>query len=302
MAAALITALAFTAASVDGLAATTISLTPTPVLYVYDHCPFCVRARLALGLKGVRHDVRFMANDDIPLPTSLVGKKIAPIWDDGSSAPYAESLDIVRNVDADERYGPTGMFREMSDRTDLKAWQKSVQQPLRLLQRPRYVKSYLPEFVTRSSKDAFVKAIGGVDFGLAQREIHALDVRLQRAARGVQRHQVGIDVIDRRRLAEQLGQPLGDAVRAEQRALVHDEQHARGEHLQRFASRVELPVLLQAQLEVPQPERELHRPPAQKLRDDERRRSAIAAPRQGPRGGHQGDLNKRSGRTRGMGR
>ena len=122
MAAALITALAFAAASVDGLAATTISLTPTPVLYVYDHCPFCVRARLALGLKGVRHDVRFMANDDVPLPTSLVGKKIAPIWDDGSSAPYAESLDIVRNVDADEKFGPTGMFKEMSDRTDLKAW------------------------------------------------------------------------------------------------------------------------------------------------------------------------------------
>ncbi|KAH8062062.1 glutaredoxin 2 [Aureococcus anophagefferens] len=142
---ALITALAFTAASVDGLAATTISLTPTPVLYVYDHCPFCVRARLALGLKGVRHDVRFMANDDIPLPTSLVGKKIAPIWDDGSSEPYAESLDIVRNVDADDKYGPPGMFREMSDRTDLKAWQKSVQQPLRLLQRPRYVKTYLPD-------------------------------------------------------------------------------------------------------------------------------------------------------------
>ena len=157
MAAALITALAFAAASVDGLAATTISLTPTPVLYVYDHCPFCVRARLALGLKGVRHDVRFMANDDIPLPTSLVGKKIAPIWDDGSSEPYAESLDIVRNVDADEKFGPPGMFKEMSDRTDLKAWQKSVQQPLRLLQRPRYVKTYLPEFVTRSSKDAFVK-------------------------------------------------------------------------------------------------------------------------------------------------
>lgn len=98
-----------------------------------------------------------MANDDIPLPTSMVGKKIAPIFQDGINDPYAESLDIVRNVDGDERFGPTGMFKEMSDRTDLKAWQKSVQQPLRLLQRPRYVKTYLPEFVTKSSKDAFVK-------------------------------------------------------------------------------------------------------------------------------------------------
>ena len=66
----------------------------------------------------------------------------------------------------------------------------------------------------------------------------------------------------RRRLAEQLGQPLGDAVRAEQRALVHHEQHARREHLQGLAPRVELPFLLQAQLEVPQAERELHRAPS----------------------------------------
>jgi len=142
--------------SVSGLAA--VSAPARPTLYVYDHCPFCVRARLALGLKGVEYECRFMANDDVDLPTALVGKKIAPIWDAGDgSAPYAESLDIVRNIDADAKNGPTGMFKEMSDRTDLKAWQKSVQTPLRLLQRPRYVKSYLPEFATKASKSAFVK-------------------------------------------------------------------------------------------------------------------------------------------------
>jgi len=128
-----------------------------PTLYVYDHCPFCVRARLAFGLKGIKHDVRFMANDDVDLPTALIGKKIAPIFDDGKSAPYAESLDIVRNVDKDSAYGPTGTFRELSDRTDLKAWQKSVQATYRCLSRPRYVKSYLPEFVTESSRSTFVK-------------------------------------------------------------------------------------------------------------------------------------------------
>lgn len=51
-----------------------------PVVYVYDHCPFCVRVRLALGIKNVKHLVYFMANDDIPTPTKLVGKKIAPIF------------------------------------------------------------------------------------------------------------------------------------------------------------------------------------------------------------------------------
>ena len=51
-----------------------------PIVYVYDHCPFCVRVRLALGIMNVKHNVHFLANDDIPTPTKLVGKKIAPIF------------------------------------------------------------------------------------------------------------------------------------------------------------------------------------------------------------------------------
>ena len=51
-----------------------------PTVYVYDHCPFCVRVRLAFGIKNIKHNVRFMANDDIKTPTALVGKKIAPIF------------------------------------------------------------------------------------------------------------------------------------------------------------------------------------------------------------------------------
>lgn len=51
-----------------------------PTVYVYDHCPFCVRVRLALGIKNVKHKLNFMANDDVSTPTSLVGKKIAPIF------------------------------------------------------------------------------------------------------------------------------------------------------------------------------------------------------------------------------
>ena len=51
-----------------------------PTVYVYDHCPFCVRVRVVLGIKNVKHNLHFLANDDIPTPTALVGKKIAPIF------------------------------------------------------------------------------------------------------------------------------------------------------------------------------------------------------------------------------
>lgn len=127
-------------------------------MYVYDHCPFCVRVRFALGVKNVKHHVHFLANDDVPTPTALVGKKIAPVWVwPEADIVMAESLDICRLVDADERFGPVQAIRPATERTDIRDWQKSVQSLLRTLQRPRYVATgLLPEFQQRDARDAFV--------------------------------------------------------------------------------------------------------------------------------------------------
>ena len=48
-------------------------------------------------------------------------------------------------------------IKPASGRKDFKAWQKSVQQTLRLLQRPRYMKTFLPEFAFAASRDTFVR-------------------------------------------------------------------------------------------------------------------------------------------------
>lgn len=130
-----------------------------PTLFVYDHCPFCVRVRAAFGMKNIKHNVQFMANDDIPTPTALVGKKISPIlqWNEGKVC-MPESMDIVNFVDGDDRFGPTNMIRPATGRDDLKAWQKSVRDLLRGLQRPRYVATGLmPEFATKDGRLAFVQ-------------------------------------------------------------------------------------------------------------------------------------------------
>jgi len=130
---------------------------PLPTVYVYDHCPFCVRVRLALGVKNVKHEVRFMANDDVETPTKLIGKKLAPIWVNGDEAPMPESLDIIAKIDSDPAFGTPGLIKPASGRTDLKAWQKEVQKPMRLTQRPRYVMSPLPEFMQADARRAFIK-------------------------------------------------------------------------------------------------------------------------------------------------
>lgn len=118
-----------------------------------------MRVRAAFGLKNVKHNLYFMANDDIKTPTALVGKKIAPImeWKEAGVC-MAESMDIVNLIDGDERLGPTGVIRPSTGRQDLKAWQSSVRDLLRGLQRPRYVATGLiPEFQQLDGRHAFIK-------------------------------------------------------------------------------------------------------------------------------------------------
>lgn len=130
-----------------------------PIVHVYDHCPFCVRVRFALGVKNIKHNINFLANDDVKTPTKLIGKKMAPIFElPEDNLIMAESLDIIAKVDSDERFGATETLKPASTRTDLKEWQKSVQTLLRTLQRPRYVATgLLPEFQQIDGRHAFIK-------------------------------------------------------------------------------------------------------------------------------------------------
>ncbi len=68
-------------------------------LFIYDHCPYCVKARMIFGLKDLPVRLVTLLSDDEATPISMIGKKMAPILqkDDGSYMP--ESMDIVHYVD-----------------------------------------------------------------------------------------------------------------------------------------------------------------------------------------------------------
>src|SRR5471030_504503 len=72
-------------------------------LYVYEHCPFCVKARMIFGLKNIPVEIKVLLNDDEKTPISMVGKKMVPILQkqDGSFMP--ESMDIVNFIDKSDR-------------------------------------------------------------------------------------------------------------------------------------------------------------------------------------------------------
>ena len=44
-------------------------------LYIYDHCPFCVRARMAAGLFGADVEEVVLANDDEATPIGMIGSQ-----------------------------------------------------------------------------------------------------------------------------------------------------------------------------------------------------------------------------------
>lgn len=134
-----------------------VVLAPLPKLYVYDHCPFCVRARLALGAKNVKYDLVWLMNDDFDNPISLVGKKVVPIFVPPGGDPMAESLDIVSYVDNDTRFGPTGYIRPASGRTDIDTLLDSVADPMRRLTRVRFSRALLPEFTFQDARDTYVE-------------------------------------------------------------------------------------------------------------------------------------------------
>jgi glutaredoxin 2 len=128
-------------------------------LYVYDHCPYCVRARMPFGFKNIPFELVVMLNDDIDTPTRMVGTKVAPILekDDGSFMP--ESMDICRYIDG---LDGSPIFAESANRTDLAEWIQSVRFLSRDLLMPRWPRAPLGEFATAGGVAYFTCAKEGM--------------------------------------------------------------------------------------------------------------------------------------------
>ncbi|CAM9848454.1 unnamed protein product, partial [Choristocarpus tenellus] len=135
---------------------------PKPRLYVYDHCPYCVRARMILGRKGLDHELVYLANDNTEIPESLIGKKAVPILELGRPGSddhevMAESLDIVRRLDEDPAFGPPVLRQGPMNRPDIDSWYQSVSMVMKRLNQPRYATTPLPEFQTKSARETYIR-------------------------------------------------------------------------------------------------------------------------------------------------
>ncbi len=120
-------------------------------LYVYEHCPFCVKARMIFGLKNIPVEIKVLLNDDEKTPVSMVGKKMVPILqkEDGGFMP--ESMDIVHYIDkSDGKPLLTGPLN-----AQVAAWLRQVSEYTGRLLLPRFATAPLEEFSTPEARKYF---------------------------------------------------------------------------------------------------------------------------------------------------
>ncbi|MFU9135629.1 glutaredoxin 2 [Erwinia tasmaniensis] len=120
-------------------------------LYIYDHCPFCVKARMIFGLKNIPVELVVMLSDDEATPKKLIGQKMAPILmkEDGSCMP--ESLDIVAWVD--QKHGEPLLTG--STNPAIGEWLRRVNGYLNKLLLPRIAAASFAEFATPEARRYF---------------------------------------------------------------------------------------------------------------------------------------------------
>ncbi|CNB90730.1 Glutaredoxin-2 [Yersinia intermedia] len=121
-------------------------------LYIYDHCPFCVRSRMIFGLKDVACEIITLPNDDEETPTHLIGKKMLPVLVTENGDAIGESMDIVKYID--ETYKTPVLT--MSDDSAIEAWMEEATNLIFPLAIPRWATSDFEEFRQDAARQYFI--------------------------------------------------------------------------------------------------------------------------------------------------
>ncbi|QSX36293.1 glutaredoxin 2 [Shewanella sedimentimangrovi] len=123
-------------------------------LFVFEHCPYCVRAMMLVGFKGLKVEKEILQNDDVDARVAMVGANMVPILQKADGSFMGESLDIVAYLDAID--GKL-VLSDAEHEEVIKAWQGSVSFYANRLIYPRTVRLGLPEYATQAAIDFYIE-------------------------------------------------------------------------------------------------------------------------------------------------
>ena len=136
-------------------------------LYIYEHCPFCTRARMIFGLKQLPVELAVIMEGDAETPTRLIGKKAVPILQKEDGTHMGESLDIVAYIDA---IGEPVLKGQES--AEIEQWTADAWKPALKLFIPRFTRGEFAELATPEAREAYrlreEKAFGDLEALLGQ--------------------------------------------------------------------------------------------------------------------------------------
>ncbi len=122
-------------------------------LYVYDHCPYCVKARMIFGFKQKPFKLVTLLNDDAKTPKKMIGKKMVPILEYSRGKFMTESLDIIEYID--HKNPPNSVV--WKEDAKLMRWLEDTAYEVYMLAMPRWVQAPLEEFKTEKARQYFQK-------------------------------------------------------------------------------------------------------------------------------------------------
>ena len=123
-------------------------------LYIYDHCPYCVKARMIFGLRKQAVQLKTLLNDDEKTPIDMIGVKMLPILEYKPGQFMPESMDIIDFID--KKTAPAPLVQTSED-PQLMDWLDQHHFLNYQLSMPRWVRSPLEEFKTPSARAYFEK-------------------------------------------------------------------------------------------------------------------------------------------------
>ena len=122
-------------------------------LYAFDHCPFCVRVRVIIGLKKLPIEIKYLLQDDEETPIRLTGSRLKPFLEYEPNKFMRESLDIVKYLD---EFDGNSILSEPENEA-ISQWIEKYDRIYDRLATPFYYKMELPEFSTESARLQYKK-------------------------------------------------------------------------------------------------------------------------------------------------